>query len=152
MSRSGKFGLGACLLVAAIGYLMYAGVQQSSMYYFTIGEFLPRRDELAGEGVRVAGRVTAGSLVKNTSAKGTEMKFSIGDFQGEGRVPVEGSVDVAYTGVVPDMFAEGRDVIIEGRYVGGTLQAKTIMTSCPSKYEGKDKAPGGAAEERASAN
>jgi cytochrome c-type biogenesis protein CcmE len=33
------------------------------------------------------------------------------------------------------MFAEGRDVIIEGKYVDGTLQAQTIMTSCPSKYE-----------------
>lgn len=152
MSRSGKFGLGACLLVAAIGYLMYAGVQQSSMYYFTIAEFLPRRSDLAGEGVRVAGRVTAGSLNKSTSAKGTEMKFSIGDFQGEGHVPVEGTVDVAYTGVVPDMFAEGRDVIIEGRYVDGMLQAKTIMTSCPSKYEGKDKAPQGGVEQQAAAN
>jgi len=37
---------------------------------------------------------------------------------------------------LPDMFAEGRDVIIEGRYnAGSALSAKTIMTSCPSKYE-----------------
>jgi cytochrome c-type biogenesis protein CcmE len=63
------------------------------------------------------------------------MRFHIGDFAGPDRVPVEGTVVVAYTGVVPDMFAEGRDVIIEGRYVDGTLQAQTIMTSCPSKYE-----------------
>jgi cytochrome c-type biogenesis protein CcmE len=34
------------------------------------------------------------------------------------------------------MFAEGRDVIIEGHYeAGNALLAKTIMTSCPSKYE-----------------
>jgi len=34
------------------------------------------------------------------------------------------------------MFAEGRDVIVEGRYnAGSALAAKTIMTSCPSKYE-----------------
>jgi cytochrome c-type biogenesis protein CcmE len=117
---------------------MYAGVEQSSMYYFTIDEFLPRKESLVGQGVRVAGRVAAGSLWKNTTAKGTEMKFAVGDFQGEevstGGAETE-TVPVVYTGVVPDMFAEGRDVIIEGRYVDGVLRAQTIMTSCPSKYE-----------------
>src|SRR5262249_3076810 len=82
MNRYYKFGIGACLLVAAIGYLMYAGLQQSSTYYFTIDEFLPRKHELGGQGVRVAGRVAPGSLVKQTSAKGTAMTFSIGDFKG----------------------------------------------------------------------
>ena len=52
------------------------------------------------------------------------MSFAIGDFAGPDRVPVEGTVPVAFTGIVPDMFAEGRDVIIEGRYVDGTLQAQ----------------------------
>ena len=55
MNRYYKFGVGACLLVGAIGYLMYAGLQQSSTYYFTIDEFLPRKSDFAGQGVRVAG-------------------------------------------------------------------------------------------------
>lgn len=135
MNRYYKFGLGACLLVAAIGYLMYAGLQQSSTYYFTIDEFLPRKHELVGQGVRVAGRVAPGSLAKQTSAKGTEMRFAIGDFKAADQIGE--TVPVAFTGIVPDMFAEGRDVIIEGRYVDGTLQAQQIMTSCPSKYEAK---------------
>lgn len=143
MNRYYKFGLGATLLVAAIGYLMYAGLQQSSTYYFTIDEFLPRKAELTGQGVRVAGRVAEGSLWKQTSAKGTEMKFAIGGFKGPDE-PIGETVTVAFTGIVPDMFAEGRDVIIEGRYVDGTLQAQQIMTSCPSKYEPKpgEAAPG----------
>jgi cytochrome c-type biogenesis protein CcmE len=146
MTRNRKFGIGACLLVATIGYLMYAGVQQSSKYYFTIGEFLPRKDEMVGQGVRVAGRVTAGSLWKQTSTKGTEMKFTIGDFKGKGAVGA--TVPVRYTGIVPDMFAEGRDVIVEGKYVGGELVAQSIMTSCPSKYEPDKK---GAKEQRQAA-
>jgi cytochrome c-type biogenesis protein CcmE len=135
MKRSVKFGIGACLLAASIGYLMVAGLQTSSTYYFTVAEFLPRKDELVGQGIRVAGRVAEGSLRKQTTVKGTEMAFVIGDFEGPGRVAVEGTVPVAYTGVVPDMFGEGRDVIVEGRYVDGTLQAQTVLTSCPSKYE-----------------
>ncbi len=134
MKRNYKFGIGACLLVAAIGYLMYAGVEQSSAYYFTIDEFLPRRAAMADQGIRLAGRVAPGSLVKKTSAKGTEMKFRVGEFSDEQVAHAE-TVAVEYTGVVPDMFAEGRDVIIEGRYADGILHAKSVMTSCPSKYE-----------------
>lgn len=148
MNRTFKFGIGACVLAASIGYLMFAGLQQSSTYYFTIAEFLPKKDTLVGEGVRVAGRVAPGSLTKQTSAKGTEMTFHIGDFSGPNHEPVAGTLPVVFTGIVPDMFAEGRDVIIEGRYVDGTLQAQTIMTSCPSKYEPKP----GEAEQRAAAN
>ena len=44
-------------------------------------------------------------------------------------------VPVAYHGILPDMFAEGREVVVEGRYGQGALAAKQIMTSCPSKYE-----------------
>jgi cytochrome c-type biogenesis protein CcmE len=134
MKRNYKFGIGAVLLVSAIGYLMYAGVEQSSAYYFTIEEFLPRRDDVAGQGIRLAGRVAPGTLTRNTSAKGTELKFKVGDFTDEEVAPSE-TVAVEYLGVVPDMFAEGRDVIIEGTYTGGVVQAKSIMTSCPSKYE-----------------
>src|SRR3972149_1717390 len=103
MSRKHKLGIGACLLVAALGYLMYAGVQQSSVYYFTIGEFLQRKEAFVGQGVRVAGRVTAGSLAKQTTAKGTEMKFTIGDFQGGGGGPGAGLVGGGVTGVARDI-------------------------------------------------
>lgn len=138
MNRYFKFGVGAGLLVAAIGYLMYAGVQQSSAYYFTIGEFLARKQDLGGQAVRVAGRVAPGSLNKQTSAAGTKMAFALGDFTG-GTAGGETLV-VTYTGIVPDMFAEGRDVIVEGRYGDGTLIARQVMTSCPSKYEAEGSA------------
>ena len=41
------------------------------------------------------------------------------------------------TGIKPDMFADGRDVIVEGRYTGDVLHATQVLTSCPSKYEAK---------------
>ncbi len=134
MRRNYRFGLGAVILITAIGYLMYAGVQQSSSYYFTIEEFMPKRDGLTGRGLRIAGRVAAGSLDSKTSAAGTEMKFRIGDFVDAAPAAAD-TLAVEYTGIVPDMFAEGRDVIVEGTYAGGVLRASAVMTSCPSKYE-----------------
>ena len=44
-------------------------------------------------------------------------------------------VPVVYRGLKPDMFAAGRDVLIDGDYIGGTIQAAKLQTQCPSKYE-----------------
>lgn len=129
------------MLVGALGYLMYAGVEQGSVYYFTVEEFQARKAEMANQGVRVAGRVSTGSVQRRTSAKGTELKFTLGDFAEGGGAQAAGLIAVEFTGVVPDMFAEGRDVIVEGKYIDDTLRAQTVMTSCPSKYEpGTDQA------------
>ncbi len=45
-----------------------------------------------------------------------------------------------YNGVRPDMFAVGRDVILEGEYRDNTVFVRSLMTQCPSKYEAPDPA------------
>ena len=40
----------------------------------------------------------------------------------------------------PDMFAENRDVIVEGKLTSsGTVAAEQVLTSCPSKYTPESK-------------
>ena len=141
MKGKEKFFVGVVLVIGAIGYLIYTGIRETSTYYLTIEEFLPQREALANEGVRVAGRVQAGSV--QWSPKDLHLKFVLGPFKEEAGTPPAG-VPVAYQGILPDMFAEGRDVIVEGRYdASNTLLAKTLMTSCPSKYEPEKKGAGG---------
>jgi cytochrome c-type biogenesis protein CcmE len=45
-------------------------------------------------------------------------------------------VPVSYTGTVPDLFRQGREVVVEGTLRNGTFVAKpgTLSTKCPSKY------------------
>lgn len=45
------------------------------------------------------------------------------------------SVPVVYQGLRPDMFAVGRDVIIDGEFKDGVVFASSLLTQCPSKYE-----------------
>ena len=134
MTKRAQFLLGIACVVGALGYLMYTGIRETSLYYLTIEEFLPQRAAFADEGVRVAGRVRTGTV--NWDPKELRLNFSLGSFK-EGETSAGSSgVPVRYQGILPDMFAEGRDVIVEGRYsTVGVLEAKTIMTSCPSKYE-----------------
>ncbi len=48
---------------------------------------------------------------------------------------------VTYQGVTPDMFAEGREVVVEGTLgKDGVFHANTLLTSCPSKYEAEKEA------------
>jgi len=122
-----RFIVGAVLIAGAVSYLVYAGIRTTSMYYLELGEFLARRETLAGETLRVKGWVRHGSVTHDPSTN--ELRFELARQDDATGVPV------AYRGIMPDMFAEGREVVVEGRYDGRGLAARQIMTSCPSKYE-----------------
>jgi cytochrome c-type biogenesis protein CcmE len=122
-----RFIVGAALIGAAVAYLVYAGVRTTSMYYFELGEFLPRREAHVGETLRLKGWVRHGSVRWNPGT--SELAFDIARQDDSDPIPV------AYRGILPDMFSEGREVVVEGRYQDGALTARQIMTSCPSKYE-----------------
>ena len=64
--------------------------------------------------------------------QGTDLRFEIADREDESK-----SVPVEYSGQVPDPFREGREVIVTGTFVDGTLQAEkdSLITKCPSKFE-----------------
>ena len=46
------------------------------------------------------------------------------------------TVPVVYTGSVPDLFASGRDIVVDGTLKNGVFVATpgTMVTKCPSKY------------------
>ncbi len=137
MNRNLRFVIGSAVIVAAIGWLMYTGIRETSSYYLTIQEFLPKQAEYGNMSLRVAGRVQPGSIAYD--ARTLDLKFHLAGFPDPkgGEKSDGGSVPVAFNGIKPDMFADGRDVIVEGRYTGGVLHAKQVLTSCPSKYEAK---------------
>ena len=85
------------------------------------------------------GRVSVvGKVVGRPSGDGHEqaLRFMLRDRNGAATVPV------VYRGSVPDLFRRGREVVIEGRVVSGTLRAipGTLVTKCPSKYAPAKKA------------
>jgi len=124
-----RFIVGAMLIAAAVSYLVYAGIRTTSMYYFDMDEFLAHRTAHVGEDLRVKGWVRDGSMQYDAAT--SALSFELSKQDGSQPVPV------TYKGILPDMFAPGREVVVEGRYTGSALTAKQIMTSCPSKYEPK---------------
>lgn len=92
---------------------------------------------LAGSGdrhklrIRMGGRVAAEGLLYSTNPSFV-LSFRLEDREEPGK-----SVPVIYQDIKPDMFAPGRDVLVDGDWKGGIFHASHLLTQCPSKYEPK---------------
>jgi cytochrome c-type biogenesis protein CcmE len=122
-----KLLVGSAIVVLALGFVAYQGVRSSMVYYLTPTEFRDR-PEIQHQRVRLAGRVVPGSVGR---AEGTS-RFEITD----GITPYR----VRYTGALPDLFAEGREVLVEGRLdEAGVLQASQVISTHPPEYQAPDR-------------
>src|SRR5271154_5931483 len=65
MPKNLRFAVGAGLIVAAIGYLIFTAVGNTAEYYLTVNEVKLRQGELDGQMLRVAGRVAPGTIAWN---------------------------------------------------------------------------------------
>lgn len=140
--------IGAGLIVLAIGYLITTAVRNTAEYYLTVNEVAARKTQLRGQMLRVAGRVKPGAISWDPTT--LTLAFTIvapPNPDGSPVTPVAATDPPEFRVIArgepkPDMFAAGRDVIVEGRLApDGTLEARQVLTSCPSKYVPK---PGGA--------
>jgi cytochrome c-type biogenesis protein CcmE len=54
------------------------------------------------------------------------------------------AMPVVYSGVVPDIFQAGAQVVVEGKLgSNGVFQAQTLLTKCPSKFQAASAKPSG---------
>jgi cytochrome c-type biogenesis protein CcmE len=116
----------SAVIVLVIGYLIYTGLRDTMVFYLTVSEVLAKPAENLTETQKVGGTVTAGSV--QWDPKTLKLSFKLED--------QKANLIVNYSGVVPDSFKPGTEVIVEGTYRGnGNFRATTIMPKCASKYE-----------------
>lgn len=113
------------VLTLAVVYLVFSSVQASSAYYMTIGELKAAGREVGDKKIRVSGILDGGSV--EWDARQLQLRFTLVDADEEMRVD--------YHGARPDMFNDGAEVIVEGRYAGDRFEATNLLLKCPSKYE-----------------
>jgi len=115
------------LLAAAFGLMYYAlgdGVQ-----YFRNPTQVSETPPGPREVFRIGGLVADGSLVRG---KGKTITFGVTD--GNATVPV------TYTGILPDLFKEGKGMIATGRLVNNVFQASEILAKHDENYMPKEVA------------
>jgi cytochrome c-type biogenesis protein CcmE len=125
-NKQTKFIVGGLIVVLVIGYLIFTSIQGSTAPYLTVTELQSRGSSIYEQNVRLTGVIQSESIDWN--AQDLILRFEIADESG--RLPV------VYKGLRPDMFQDGAQAVVEGRYTeGGTFEAHNLMLKCPSKYE-----------------
>lgn len=124
MSRKTRFVAGGLVILAAIGYLVYAGVSQSVVYFVTPSEL--QAAPVAGKAYRLGGMVQAGTL--RWEPRSLALTFALSD--GKATVPVK------HKGTPPDLFAEGRGAVVEGVWTSeGYFRASLILAKHSEEYK-----------------
>ena len=85
-----------------------------------------------GTTYEMTGRVVKGSVQREDDG----LRFRVADRDGGGE-----SIAVTYSGVVPDPFRGGREIILTGAVAGGGVfvgEPDTLITKCPSKFTASD--------------
>ena len=122
--------------MAALAYIIYGGMQEAIVYFVTPSELKAKETTSMDKFLRMGGMVVQGSIQKDL--KNLTYRFEITD--GTTSVPV------FFRGVPPDLFAEGKGAVVEGRIsTDGVFQATTIMAKHAEEYspppDGKDSYP-----------
>ncbi len=125
MARSKRFLIGGVIILAALSYMIYGGMQEALVYFVTPTELKAKEPGSADKFLRMGGMVVKGSLQKDLQQ--LTYKFEITD--GSATFPV------FFKGVPPDLFTEGKGAVVEGRIgADGVFQATTIMAKHAEEY------------------
>lgn len=129
MPRSRRFLIGAVIILAALAYIIYGGMQQALVYFVTPSELKAKEPTSGDKFLRMGGMVVAGSLQKDV--KNLTYRFEVTD--GAASFPV------FFKGIPPDLFTEGKGAVVEGRLgADGIFQASTIMAKHAEEYTPHD--------------
>ena len=132
-ARTIKIAATAAALVAALGGLMYTTLSEGTEYYKHVDEVMANPAEWQGKRMSLHGYVVDKSILGKPGT--LEYLFQI---QSNGKV-----ISARYTGVVPDTFKDGSEVVLKGQLGphGFDVSPNGVMAKCPSKYEAS-KTPG----------
>jgi len=103
------------------------GVGENELPYVTIDELSEDYSNKPGKRFRIGGVVYQGSVIVD------EKDPLLTNFILEQEKKF---MKVSYHQILPDMFKDGSEVIVEGIFDGEVFFADNLMTKCASKYEG----------------
>lgn len=126
MTRKGQrfllIGLALSVLAIATGLVLFA--MRESIAFFSSPTDLSTQQTSETQRIRLGGLVADGTVVRGV---GDTVTFGVTD--------TNATIDVAYTGILPDLFREGQGVVTEGYMTpAGTFRADTILARHDENY------------------
>ena len=111
------------LIVVALGFLVFRGLGNATVYFKTVDEAVAQRAALGDDRFRIEGTVVTAPQ---------NGRFTI---RGENE-----TAEVAYRGDVPPLMQVGIPVVLEGRWDGDRFAGDRIMVKHTSEY--REENPG----------
>ena len=109
------------ILISSI--FIFKVLQKNLLYFLTPTEILNIQDTRINEVYRIGGMVKKNSITANKD----EIKFIVTDFNNE--------ILVTYKGSIPNLFAEGKGVVVEGKLKDKKfIVAKKILAKHDENY------------------
>jgi cytochrome c-type biogenesis protein CcmE len=123
-SKAIKIAVTCVVLAAALGGLMYTTLAEGTEYYMHVDEVMNNPSAWQGKRLQLHGFVNDLRQRPNS----LDYRFQV---QNNGKV-----ITASYTGVVPDNFKNGAEVVLKGQLHGDgfAVDANGVMAKCPSKY------------------
>jgi cytochrome c-type biogenesis protein CcmE len=122
-----KIAATAAVIVLALSGLMYTTLSEGTEYFKNVDEVLVDPVAWQGKKMNLRGYVVEKSILRRPDT--LDYRFTV---QYNGKV-----VPVHYTGVVPDTFKDGSEVVLKGHLSadGFKVAPNGVIAKCPSKYE-----------------
>ncbi len=118
----------ALLCLGAAAALVLTAFEDNIVFFYSPTD-LAEKGVGPGRTVRIGGLVADGSVVKSDAT----VTFTVTD--------LNKSVEVAYTGILPDLFREGQGVVAEGRIgTDGRFTATEVLAKHDENYMPKEVA------------
>jgi len=116
--------VGAALVAILVAVLLAMwGLRNQASFFYTPADIVAGKAS-DGQSARLGGMVEKGSI--RHEPDGVTIRFVVTD--GKAATPV------IYRGIVPDLFREGSGAVAEGRMLGGTFVADTILAKHDERY------------------
>jgi cytochrome c-type biogenesis protein CcmE len=132
--RSIKIGVTGAALVTAFVALVWTTLRDGTEYFKTIDEVMIERQTWEGKPLQLHGYVVPASIFIRPGS--LDYRFKV---QNNPPRSIESGhvVEVSYTGIVPDTFKSGAEVVLRGRLAADGFHTVPdgVVAKCPSKYE-----------------
>lgn len=109
----------------AVAVVLVLNAFQSNLVFFFSPSQVMAKEAPIGKNFRIGGLVEEGSLRRD--GEGTTIKFAITD--------TAEVIQVAYTGILPDLFKEGKGVVAQGKISDdGVFYASEVLAKHDENY------------------
>jgi len=112
----------ALLLLAAAAALVLTAFEESIVFFYSPTDLVTKNPE-PDRRLRLGGLVVDDSIEKQG---GGLVQFRVTD--------TAETVNVSFTGLLPDLFREGQGVVAEGRFVNGVFMADEVLAKHDENY------------------